>query len=302
MEQSRPAAARKLADGPSLRRLVWWTFWFCLTALVLIRLPQEVSYWLLALAEKASLEGRTDEALAWVERAKEWTPESSLPIAMQAEILLRDKKSDPIALLDALLAKESTVKQKAALHLLKSDIYRTRDEYAAALREFDAAANLRGDLRPSQRRFELLLLAGDRDQARRELNQIAAQASEKGGSLPDNDMAYFSALLGDHLDDALKQVEKALAERPEEPAFLDTRGYILHRMGRNEEALADVQEAVETLEKAGAPSMGPQARKAFAVIVYHRSLIYDALGKSVEALQDRERVRELGFQPDERLF
>src|SRR6478609_2206924 len=96
MEDSAAATARKLFRGPLLRRLVWWTIWFCLTSWLLIRLPQEVSYWMLALAEKASVEGRTDEALQWVERAKPWTPKSSLPLKVMAQVLQKAGKLDDL--------------------------------------------------------------------------------------------------------------------------------------------------------------------------------------------------------------
>ena len=39
-----------------------------------------------------------------------------------------------------------------------------------------------------------------------------------------------------------------------------------------------------------------------AVIRYHRSLVYDKLGESAKAEEDRRRVRELGFEPNEDLF
>jgi tetratricopeptide (TPR) repeat protein len=305
MDEPTAATARKHSVGPSLRRLVWMTFWFCLASLALIRLPHEVSYWMLALAEKASLEGRTEEALAWVERAKPWTPESALPIQRQTQILLRDKKTDPIALLDTLLAQELDHKRKTDLHLLKSGIYHERKQYEDALKELDAAADYRGDLRPSTERLTLLLLLDRKDDAKRELAQIAANPTKPHltAAQIDNELAYFSGLLGENLPEALERAERALRALPDDPAILDTRGYILHRLGRNEEANGDLQRAVEALEEAAkALQPGDPRAKNFAVMVYHRSLILEALGKSSEAEQDRKRVRELGFEPDERLF
>ena len=43
-------------------------------------------------------------------------------------------------------------------------------------------------------------------------------------------------------------------------------------------------------------------RQAFAVVVYHRGLIYEAIGETDAAQADFDRVRELGFEPNENLF
>jgi hypothetical protein len=39
-----------------------------------------------------------------------------------------------------------------------------------------------------------------------------------------------------------------------------------------------------------------------AVIRYHRALVLEALRRPDEAAGDYRRVRELGFEPDEKLF
>jgi tetratricopeptide (TPR) repeat protein len=447
MEEPTAATARKSARGPSLRRLMWSTIWFCLAAWLLIRLPHEVSYWMLALAEKASLEGRTDAALAWVERAKEWTPKSVLPRNVAALILQKAGKLDELGRIDFVLEKDDlTPEQRAALHLEKSDLLRRKRRFDDALAELDKAADYKGALRPSQQRLELLLLAKQEDQARREVKQLldacstdaeraqvhlrkcefhqkqaqweealqefdaaavldpklrpsiarfallmqtkrtdeatqeldklleistsdadktkfhlelsaiyrsqkrwddalrefaaAMELKPELRSMPDhmelllltgkreearqelpavegrlasswqvrrvdidNLMAYFMALIGEDLDQALQRVEQALKWDGNSEAYLDTRAFVLYRLGRYNEALPDAERAVESIERKFAEkSDDAEAKKNVAVIVYHRSLILEALGKSAEAERDRARVRELGFEPDERLF
>ena len=39
-----------------------------------------------------------------------------------------------------------------------------------------------------------------------------------------------------------------------------------------------------------------------AVVLNHRSVVLEALGKSAEAKQDHARIRELGFEPGPHLF
>lgn len=375
MEEPTAATARQSPAGPSLRRLVWMTFWFCLTSLVLIRLPHEMSYWMLAMAEKASLEGRTEEALALVERAKPWMPESLLPLKVSAQILQKAGKLDDMGRIDLILQAQLTPAQKAEAHLEKSQILRRMRRWDDAIAEFDKAADYDGELRPSEKRLALLLAAGREEDALREVNQLLKTATsdrqkvalhlalaevyqlssnwneairefDEAASLKpdlrpspqrlnllllaqrteearqeladlekalasswesqasiDNTVAYFSALLNQDLEKALQRAERALAASGNDPAVLDTRGYILHRLGRNEQAIDDLQRAVGELEPSSAAlKPGDPRAKNFAVIVYHRSLILEALGKSSEAEQDRKRVRELGFEPDQHLF
>src|SRR5437870_2076432 len=179
MGEPTAATARTPRNGPSTRRLVGWTFWFCLAALWLIHLPHEVSYWMLALAEKASLEGRTDEALAWVERAKEWTPKSLLPLKVAGRAMQKAGKLDDLGRIDLILQKpDLTPTEKADLHLEKHNILKRQKRWNEAIAELDEAANFKGELRPSQERFQLLMLAGGReDEARREIDQLLAASS-----------------------------------------------------------------------------------------------------------------------------
>lgn len=445
MEEPTAAIARKPVRGPSLRRLVWWMIWFSLAAWLLIRLPTEVSYWMLALAEKASVEGRTDEALAWVERAKEWTPKTTLPVIVKADILQQAGKLDNLSRLDLILEADLRPAERAEFHQQKSRILRRQKRWNEALAELDSAANFKGDLRPSKERLELLILARREDEARREIDQLleasptdadrvqlhlwkcelhqtrsefaealqefdaAAELQPKlrpsvarlqllmlarreeeakteadqllrasdsdaekakvhlalsiiqrrqsnwaealrefdeaarlnpelgrGGERLEllllanrrdeaqdeldkakqqlgktwwrthaninNTVAYFGALLGDDLEEALASAEKAVAYEASNPAYLDTRAYVLYALKRHEQALPDANRATELMEEIYHQQSSEELRKSLAVIVYHRSLILEALGKSAEAERDRDRVRELGFEPDQRLF
>lgn len=63
-----------------------------------------------------------------------------------------------------------------------------------------------------------------------------------------NAMAYWRALAGADLDQALQDIERALKVLPDDPALRDTRAWVLFQMGRPLEALADAQFAVETME------------------------------------------------------
>lgn len=375
MDPVDPNTARKPFRGPSLRRIIGWTLWLCLAAGLLIRLPHEVSYWMLALAEKASLEGRTDEALQWVEQAKPWTAKSSLPDTVHGFILQRAGEIDELGRIDRHLQSNPRSTKKAELYLAKSAIFQRRGRWEDAIREFDNAANYQANLRPSIERFDLLLQAKRVVEAQREVDQMlkaaesdadkvkvylglsmvhrlrsrwqeALQTYDEAAALEpelrpspnrlellllvdrrddateelaqleqklaksrepqsniNNIVAYFLALIGSDLDRALQLSEQAVAADKTNAAFLDTRAYVQYRHGNHDLALPDAEHAVDLMEREYNKSPGQyELRKNLAVIVYHRSLVLDALEKSAEAERDRARVRELGFEPDERLF
>lgn len=62
-----------------------------------------------------------------------------------------------------------------------------------------------------------------------------------------NYLAYMNAERGVMLEEAYDHVGVALAVEPDNPAFIDTRGWIYFKQGKFEEALADIQRAVDLL-------------------------------------------------------
>jgi len=99
--------------------------------------------------------------------------------------------------------------------------------------------------------------------------------------------------------------------------MLDTRGFINYRLGNSKAAREDLEQAVQIWEQIvtyqetqrlpsvrsyQSESETASYRQALAVMLYHRSLVYDQLGMSDEAKVDRERVRGLGYEPNDQLF
>jgi tetratricopeptide (TPR) repeat protein len=151
-----------------------------------------------------------------------------------------------------------------------------------------------------------------------------------------NSVAYFRALGKYDLDTAWLEINAALEQlgefselarqdenwRSAQVAFLDTRGYIRFLRGDHEGALEDLHPAVlgaerqrreQHLKKRTEVRLGvrdPRAvarelrdvDRSLAVIRYHRALVLEALDRSEEAEKDYRRVRELGFEPNEKLF
>lgn len=56
-------------------------------------------------------------------------------------------------------------------------------------------------------------------------------------SKENNELAYFRSLLDEDLEIALQEINLAMAESPNEPAFMDTKAWVLHRLNRNDAAI-----------------------------------------------------------------
>ena len=103
--------------------------------------------------------------------------------------------------------------------------------------------------------------------------------------------------------------------------ILDTRGFILWRQEQHQAALWDLELAVHFAtaqhrisvdflehQKEIAVDLRPleqelrSIHKNLAVILYHRSLAYQALQQPLKASQDRKRIQELGYEVSPHLF
>ena len=140
---------------------------------------------------------------------------------------------------------------------------------------------------------------------------------------PLNSIAYARALAGDNLPEALEEINQALdrqgADSPSSrAAMLDTRGLILFKQGKFDDALTDLDEAIsladlrrtrhllETLQKTrpgiNVEAILEQSRTSLAVMYYHRALVHKAMKNPELAKADNAKVRELGQEPGENLF
>jgi Flp pilus assembly protein TadD len=86
-----------------------------------------------------------------------------------------------------------------------------------------------------------------------------------------NDLAYLLARQGTRLEEALRMIELALQRRPSSAAFLDTRGWILFRLGRLPAAERDLRVALEASHD--------------ATILDHLANVVAARGRKAEAAE-----------------
>jgi len=98
-----------------------------------------------------------------------------------------------------------------------------------------------------------------------------------------NYLGYMWADQGTHLDEALSLIQKAVKLDPSSGAYLDSLGWVLFKLGRDEEALVQLRRAV-TLDKDD------------AVVLGHLADVLLKLGKTDEAITLLRRANQL--EPD----
>jgi len=211
--------------------------------------------------------------------------------------------------------------QDVEAYLLRGEIriYAGADEqgFSDALADFEEALKIEPNNVPAIRyRSVALQQLGRHQEAIAEASRVV-KFSDSG---PDrhsalNFRAYTRARAKMELDEALDDVNKAidLAGAPN-AAYLDTRGFILHLLGKNDEALIDMKLAVKMAERqrrleqrAMADLPFQDGRRSFlqrqydqemAVLYYHRGLVHQALGNKQDANKDKRQGVRLGYDPE----
>jgi tetratricopeptide (TPR) repeat protein len=289
---SDPVILAEFADSPPRRRRRWPGVLLILFIIGVVIVPllfhgfsDELARWRLAAAWEQRLNGDLKAALASLDRALVADPEN-------LELLL----------------------QRAAWHL---------EDGAAesALADCDQAAKLRpDDPRVLFQRSQIFQELDRHDEAIADMEQLA----NVGGFSPSanlNALAYARAVGQRQLEKALQEVEEALEMEGENAAYLDTRGFIHWQLGNLDDALRDMNKAVEEMEatfESGRQQVErirsitvdsrsvelefEKQKKGLAVLRYHRGLVYQSQGNEQAAEADFKRVRELGFEPSSKLF
>jgi tetratricopeptide (TPR) repeat protein len=114
-----------------------------------------------------------------------------------------------------------------------------------------------------------------------------------------NSRAYSRAILKVELDEGLKDIQKALDETGDnDPEMLDTKGYLLHLLNRNGEALEDLNQAIDRLEPLQFdPLRRAQIQLILAVMYQHRGLIYKELKQADKATSDFKQAARYKYDP-----
>jgi hypothetical protein len=132
-----------------------------------------------------------------------------------------------------------------------------------------------------------------------------------------NHRAYLRGLVGRDLPAALVDIDRALGDSEESsPEMLDTRGFLLHLLGRHREAVDQLNLAITGMQqnrrklgllagRVDAVHLACRLRgldHGMAVMLHHRALACRAIGLEEQAKQDFELAGKKGFDPTRGIF
>lgn len=191
-----------------------------------------------------------------------------------------------------------------------------RDAAGALVDADRAAAMAPTAIQPRRVRALVQVVNGNADAALTDARMVVELAS-RGDPDALNHRAYVRALVGRELDDALIDIDAAIASAGDASAeLLDTRGYLLHLLGRQQEAIDQLNLAIDAMQQsrrqlallAGRIDPVELARRqravdhALAVMFHHRGLACRAIGLEQQARQDLEVASRKGFDPSRGIF
>jgi hypothetical protein len=108
-----------------------------------------------------------------------------------------------------------------------------------------------------------------------------------------NLFAWYLAVAGFRLGDALPAAEEAARRAPSDPGILDTLGFVLGRLGRHEEAIPWLDAAVDLDREASqnAPRESPRRRDPW--IIFRLAAACAKVGRAEEAAKLHEEARAM---------
>jgi tetratricopeptide (TPR) repeat protein len=224
-----------------------------------------------ALTQLELAAGRSDLALARLDSEIEAGRARPRDLLLRARVLAASGALDR-AEKDVLRAFEAAPMLPGAVDLL-FEIYQRQGKLAEALRSFEEAETA-GVLHPGARLLlgRLYLSQGDLVKAQQAFEKVVAEQPQLPSAR--NDLAFVLAERGEQLDRALELAQGVQQALGENPAAIDTLGYVYYRAGRHDEALAQLQRAVSLAEASG--QLSP-------VYTYHLGLVLEAVGRNDEA-------------------
>ncbi len=224
----------------------------------------------LQLATDALIQRKSyDDALKLLDHAQaaQADPPSPALVAKRAEVLFRaGREAEALRHLQDLAGAQDPHAALAA-----AEAYQRLDKYAESVPVLEklVARPEGGPAAPGSKAARFLLGAayersGKREQAVTEFRRLLDADPEYHAAL--NYLGYMFAERGEHLDEAQKLIEKAVALEPDNGAYVDSLGWVYYRLGRFEQARA-------TLERA------TRLETADGTVQEHLGDVYGAMGQ-----------------------
>lgn len=182
--------------------------------------------------------------------------------------------------------------QAAMAYAAKQDLPRAIESFAEA-EKLGSAGGAQSFNHRFYFRFGVVLEQAERyEEAEAQLRRSIEMTPDTESDFQANTLNYLGYMWVDQgrkLDEAEKMIQRAVELEPENPAFIDSLGWLYHKQGRHAEALAELKKAEGLLK---------ELEPGDAEILEHISAVQEALGQKAEAVEVLKRAAALQT-PDE---
>ena len=215
----------------------------------LIEIDKNVSIANYYLARIAQSQGDNKQAIAYYLRVKngDYIFDAQLRIGILLSIL--GKPDEGLAKLEALAEAQSNWDLRVKVYLAQGEVLRSQQRYKEGVEMYSRA------LQQNREDTNLLYARGlmaekvDRlDMAEADLLKVISKEPDNADAL--NALGYTLADRTSRYKEALEYINRAAELVPDEPAILDSLGWVSYRLGRMDDALKWLSRAFEKLEDA----------------------------------------------------
>lgn len=184
----------------------------------------------------------------------------------------------PAQALETLAVAREKFPQRFMTEYLTGMAYSQQHDFTNALAHFTAAEIIAQATDPKQLKDSFYFQLGATSERAGDIERAKSYLEKCLELSPNDDEAqnYLGFLLadrGEELDRARELIERALKARPDNAAYLDSMGWVMFRLNKNQEALDYLQRAIKNSEE-------------------EDPTLYDHLGDVYAALQQVEKARE----------
>lgn len=197
------------------------------------------------LGQLAEVLKQNERALQWYERVPGGVQRDQAQLRIAVLLDQQDKTDDALARLHTLQASDSEYGEVVRdAYLLEAELAIKRDALPDAL---DAYGRGLGIFEDDPELLYARALAYERlgriDDAELDLRALLDADPDNADYL--NALGFTLADRTDRYDEALELITRALELKPDAPAIIDSMGWVLHHLGRNEDALPHLRRAFE---------------------------------------------------------
>ncbi len=190
-----------------------------------------------------------EEAIDWYEQvhAGEYSFDARLRVAELLGVLERSEEA--IAQLDAMLKGSQSTGSLVRIYITKGELMRSARRYTEAMEVFNTALEIvPGNSDLLYARALVAEKLGRIDLLEADIRTILTTEPDNAHAL--NALGFTLADQTDRYEEAFGYLERAIEIMPDDPAIIDSWGWVHYRLGRHEEAIRLLRKALSRLDDA----------------------------------------------------